>query len=121
MIGASVDIRGEDGLTNAVDVGGYFRRLDGEVEEWIFSATPPETRTGLRPFRVPRFTRTLSEWLNLLLDSGFVLDRFGEPRPSDEAVRDQPGLQSARVSHMSRAEEAGGTWRAPRSPRQRSA
>jgi len=32
------DVRGEDGLTYAVEVGGYFRRLDGEVEEWIFSA-----------------------------------------------------------------------------------
>jgi SAM-dependent methyltransferase len=91
------DVRGEDGLTYAVEVGGYFRRLDGEVEEWIFSATPPEMREGLRPFRVPRFTRPLSEWFNLLLDSGFVLERLGEPRPSDEAVREQPGLQDAQV------------------------
>ena len=91
------DVRGEDGLTYAVEVGGYFRRLDGEVEEWIFSATPPEMREGLHPFRVPRFTRPLSEWFNLLLDSGFVLERLGEPRPSDEAVREQPGLQDAQV------------------------
>jgi len=91
------DVRGEDGLTYAVEVGGYFRRLDGEVEEWIFSATPPEMREGLRPFRVPRFTRPLSAWFNLLLDSGFVLERLGEPRPSDEAVREQPGLQDAQV------------------------
>jgi SAM-dependent methyltransferase len=47
------DVRGEDGPTYAVEVGGYFRRLDGKVEEWIFSATPPEMREGLRPFRVP--------------------------------------------------------------------
>jgi hypothetical protein len=55
------DVRGEEGLTYAVEVGGYFRRLDGEVEEWIFSAAPPASRAGLRPFRVPRFTRPLSE------------------------------------------------------------
>jgi SAM-dependent methyltransferase len=91
------DVRGEDGLTYAVEVGDYFRKLDGEVEEWIFSAAPPEVREGLRPFPVPRFTRTLSEWLNLLLDGGFVLERLGEPRPSDEMVREQPGLQDARV------------------------
>jgi SAM-dependent methyltransferase len=91
------DVRGEDGLSYAVEVGGYFRRLDGEVEEWIFSAAPPEVREGLRPFLVPRFTRTLSEWLNLLIDSGFVLERLGEPRPSDEAVREQPRLQDAQV------------------------
>ena len=91
------DVRGEDGLTYAVEVGDYFRKLDGEVEEWIFSAAPPEVQEGLRPLRVPRFTRTLSELLNLLLDGGFVLERLGEPRPSDEMIREQPGLQSARV------------------------
>jgi hypothetical protein len=35
--------------------------------------------------------------LNLLRDSGFVLERLGEPRPSDEAVREQAGLQDAQV------------------------
>jgi hypothetical protein len=35
--------------------------------------------------------------LNLLLDSGFVLERLGEPSPSDEAVREQPVLQDAQV------------------------
>jgi SAM-dependent methyltransferase len=92
------DVRDDDGLTCAVEVGGYFRGLDGEVEEWTFSAAPPEVLEGLRPFRVPRFTRTLSEWLNLLIDGGFVLERLGEPRPSDEAVREHPGLQDARVA-----------------------
>jgi SAM-dependent methyltransferase len=85
------------GRAYAREVGDYFRRLDGEVEEWIFSAVPPEVRAGTRPFRIPRFTRTLSEWLNLLIDTGFVLERLGEPRPSDEAVREWPKLQSAQV------------------------
>jgi hypothetical protein len=46
---------------------------------------------------MPRFTRTLSEWLNLLVDTRFVLERFGEPYPSEEAVRERPGLQDAQV------------------------
>ena len=54
-------------------------------------------REGRRPFRVPRFTRPLSEWLNLLIDTGFVLERLGEPRPSDAMIREQPGLQDAQV------------------------
>jgi SAM-dependent methyltransferase len=91
------DLRDEGGSTYAVEVGGYFRELEGEVEEWIFSAAPPEVREGLRPFRVPRFTRPLGEWLNLLLDGGFLLERFGEPRPSEETARDHPRLQDARV------------------------
>jgi hypothetical protein len=39
----------------------------------------------------------LSEWLNLLIDTGFVLERLGEPRPSDAMIREQPGLQDAQV------------------------
>jgi SAM-dependent methyltransferase len=92
------DVRDEEGLAYAVEVGGYFRELEGEIEEWTFSAAPSELREGLRPFRMPRFTRTLSGWLNLLLDGGFVLERFGEPRPSDETVREHPVLQDAQVA-----------------------
>lgn len=90
-------LRDDTGRAYAREVGDYFLRQEGEVEEWIFSSAPPEAREGLRPFRVPRFTRTLSEWLNLLLEAGFTLERFGEPRPSDEAVRERPRLQSAQV------------------------
>jgi SAM-dependent methyltransferase len=90
-------LRDESGRAYAREVGDYFRRLDGEVEEWIFSAVRAEVRADTPPFRVPRFTRTLSEWLNLLIDTGFVLERLGEPRPSDEAVRERPRLQSAQV------------------------
>jgi len=39
----------------------------------------------------------LSEWLNLLIEAGFVLERIGEPYPSDEAVGERPGLQDAQV------------------------
>ena len=90
-------LRDEAGRTYAVEVGAYFRKLEGEIEEWIFSAAPPEVREDLHPFRVPRYTRPLSEWLNLVVKRGFVLERFGEPFPSDEAVRERPGLQSAQV------------------------
>jgi hypothetical protein len=41
--------------------------------------------------------RTLSSWLNRLVEAGFVPERFGEPYPSDEAVRERPGLQDAQV------------------------
>jgi SAM-dependent methyltransferase len=91
-------LRDEAGRAYAREVGDYFRGLEGETEEWIFSAVPPEMREGLRPFRVPRFTRTLGGWLNLLLDCGFALERFGEPCPSDETVREHPTLQDAQVA-----------------------
>lgn len=93
----SKTLRDGRGVAYAREVGGYFQRKNGEVQEWTFSVAPPEIREKTRPFRVPRFTRTLGEWLNLLVETGFVLDRFGEPYPTDAAVRERPKLQNARV------------------------
>ncbi len=77
------NLRDENGMTYAFEVGGYFESRQGEVAEWLFSAAPAEAKEGLPPFQVPRFTRTLSEWLNLVVDCGFHLERVEEPRPSD--------------------------------------
>ena len=87
----------EHGNKVAVEVGDYFQNLNGAVEEWTFSAAPPEVRHGVDPFRTPRFTRTMSQWLNLLIDIGFVIERAGEPYPSDEAVERAPRLARLRV------------------------
>jgi ubiquinone/menaquinone biosynthesis C-methylase UbiE len=91
------NLRNEDGLTYAIEVGGYFQSKEGDVSEWLFSAAPPEAKEGLRPFKTPRFTRTLSRWLNLLIDTAFLLERIEEPRPSDELVRQCPNVQDAQV------------------------
>ena len=92
-----VNLRSEEGMTYAIEVGNYFENTDGRVTEWLFSAAPEEAKEGLAPFRVPRFTRTLSEWLNMLLDVGFAIERIAEPRPSDEDVRRCPNIQDAQV------------------------
>jgi ubiquinone/menaquinone biosynthesis C-methylase UbiE len=91
------NVRDERGGVCAIEIGDYFRNLEGHVEEWIFSAAPPEILEGLPRFKTPRFTRTLSQWLNLLLDRGFRIERVQEPRPSDETVRRFPNLQDAQV------------------------
>jgi SAM-dependent methyltransferase len=77
------NLRDESGHTYAIEVGDYFVGREGEVKEWLFSAAPQEVREGLSPFQTPVFTRTLSSWLNRMVEAGFVLERFGEPRPSD--------------------------------------
>jgi SAM-dependent methyltransferase len=91
------NLRTPGGQTYAIEVGDYFRRLEGDITEWLFGAAPPEVRAGLRPFKIPRFTRTVGEWLNLLIDTGFAIERIGEPRPSDETVRACPDMQDAQV------------------------
>ena len=91
------NLRDENGTTYAIEVGEYFRNLEGEVTEWLFGAAPPEAKAGLPQFKTPRFTRTLSQWLNLLIDTGFVIECVGEPRPSDETVRECRHMQDAQV------------------------
>ena len=91
------NLRDEKGRTYAIEVGDYFTNLKGEVAEWLFNAAPEEAKGRLPKFRVPRFTRTLSQWLNLLIDARFTIERVGEPRPTDEAVRACPQVQDAQV------------------------
>lgn len=91
------NLRDFKGRTYAIEVGDYFRNLDGEISEWLFRAAPPQLKQTLPKFKTPRFTRTISHWLNLLVDTGFRLERVAEPRPSDETVRACPKLQDAQV------------------------
>jgi ubiquinone/menaquinone biosynthesis C-methylase UbiE len=91
------NVRDAQGRTYAIEVGDYFQTREGEIDEWLFTAAPPRVKLGLPKFRIPRFTRTLSQWLNLLIDVGFLLERIEEPRPSDETVAACPALQDAQV------------------------
>ena len=91
------NLRNEQGLTYAIEVGDYFRSLDGELSEWLFGAAPSELKQKYPKFKVPRFSRTVSQWLNMLVETGFVIERVEEPRPSDETVRQCPDVQDAQV------------------------
>ncbi|MFL6273569.1 MAG: class I SAM-dependent methyltransferase [Blastocatellia bacterium] len=91
------NLRDAAGKTYAIEVGDYFRNLEGEIDEWLFRSAPPHVKQGLPKFKIPRFTRTFSQWLNLLINTGFLLERVEEPRPDDETVRACPALQDAQV------------------------
>lgn len=91
------NLRDANGVTYAIEVGDYFRNLDGEIDEWLFRSAPAEVKQGLPKFKTPRFTRTLSQWLNLLIEAGLQIERLEEPRPDDETIRACPKLQDAQV------------------------
>jgi ubiquinone/menaquinone biosynthesis C-methylase UbiE len=92
------NLRDGSGYTYAIEVGDYFEGREGEVREWLFSAAPPDAKEELEPFRIPVFMRTLSSWLNVLVEAGFLLERFGEPYSSNEAIRERPASQDAQVA-----------------------
>lgn len=91
------NLRDEKGLTYAIEVGGYFENLQGDITEWLFSAAPSQIKADLPKFKIPRFTRTMSQWLNLLIETGFLLEHIAEPQPSNQAVSECPDIQDAQV------------------------
>ena len=92
------NLRDEHGKTYALEIGRYYEQTVGRVDEWIFSAAPPELRATLRPFRVPRFHRTLASWINTTIRAGWTIEEMDEPAASDEVVRRCLRLQDTQVA-----------------------
>ncbi len=91
-------LRDEERRTYALEVGDYFLDARGRVHEWFFGDAVTSARDRLPTFRIPRFHRPVSEWVNLLIAAGFRLEHLGEPCPSEEAVQLHPSLQDAAVA-----------------------
>ncbi|RJP73936.1 MAG: SAM-dependent methyltransferase [Candidatus Abyssobacteria bacterium SURF_17] len=87
----------ESGKKVAIECGDYFFPPEHEVEEWMHSAAPPEVERQFGKFRIPVFRRTLSSWVNLLVDAGFVLERMEEPYADEETIRRYPQLADTRT------------------------
>jgi SAM-dependent methyltransferase len=91
------NLRDKNGMTYAIETGGYFEFLNGQIDEWIFGSAPEELKKTLPKFKVPRFNYTISQWLNMLIKTGFVIEQVEEPKPSDEVVDKCPEMQDAQV------------------------
>ena len=76
-------------------VSGYFSKTQW-VERWQFSQVPEELKKDIPQFAIPRFPRTLAEYINPLIQTGFVLKKLNEPRPSASDCREHPYLQKWR-------------------------
>ena len=90
-------VRDEQGNRIGVVCGQYFDQKAGRIDEWIFGAAPAELKQKYPKFRIAYFDRTLSEWLNTLLEAGFVLERVCEPTVDPETARREPGLADHRL------------------------
>jgi len=87
----------DQGQRLGVVCGQYFDHVDGRIDEWIFGAAPEELKRKYPKFRIPRFDRTLSEWVNTLLDTGFAIERMAEPTVDDAILRQHPNLADHRT------------------------
>lgn len=92
------NIRDEHGNTTMIQVADYFKNIDGAVETWLFSSIPAEEREQTKPFNIPRFHRTISEWIGLLVNAGFRIEASCEPRASEELAAREPVVADTRVT-----------------------
>jgi len=94
-------VRDERGRRKALLVGNYFSlnatSPEEDVEEWYFGSAPPEVKAAARTFRIPRFFRTLSEYVNVLVGSGFGIVRMHEPHADEAAVSQCPAVADTRL------------------------
>jgi hypothetical protein len=91
-------LREPTGATRAIEVAGYFDAIDGRIDTFWFQSAPQEERDRVEPFRVPRFHRTLSGWVELIVAAGLVIERFCEPRVTAEVAKAEPVLEDTLVA-----------------------
>ncbi len=90
-------ITDQSGRRIGVLCGQYFDPPQGEVSQWMFGAAPPEARAGLRPFHVPTFFLTLSQWMNMLIDAGLRIERLNEPSADEQTARRCSDVADTRI------------------------
>lgn len=74
------------GRTTGLCVSRYFDRATF-TEHWCFAQDGEA-----EPFAVPRFPRTMGDYLNGVAAAGFRITRIGEPQPGDDACEAVPRL-----------------------------
>lgn len=91
----------DDGQRRGVLTGNYYGLLAhdpaDDIEQWYFSAAPESMRQRHGLFNVPRFHRTLSEYVNTLTESGFIITRMEEPCADDATIAEHPELADTRI------------------------
>lgn len=86
----------EQGKEVAVQLGGYFD-TQPRVYEWQFSSIPNQMKESLPKFKNPYIRRTLSQWFNILISTGFALEMVDEPHASIEQAQDCPAIADTRI------------------------
>ena len=93
-------LRDDAGNIRALEVGRYFDGVDGEIETWRFGAAPAHEKAKVEPFRVPRFHRTLSEWLAMIVAAGLTIEHMAEPTIDAERAQREPYLADTLIAPL---------------------
>jgi SAM-dependent methyltransferase len=90
-------LRDESGRKSAISCGDYFLQSKDSVETWTFGAAPDEEKKKYSPFQTPRYTMTLSGWLNALIKNGFILEELDEPYPDELTAQKYPDVADSAI------------------------
>lgn len=94
-------LKDEHGRRVAIQNAGYFDNIDGRIDAFRFETLPDELRQQDGPFRVPRFHRTLSQWVEMITMAGLTIEQFVEPCASLELANKEPVVADTRIAPMS--------------------
>lgn len=75
----------------------YFNEDDNFIDKWIFGAAPKELTNSMKKFQIPKFHRTLSTWINTLVNAGFTIEKAHEPRASEDAIKKYASLYDTHI------------------------
>ncbi|CAH1653871.1 Methyltransferase [Hyphomicrobiales bacterium] len=93
-------LRDADGRVTGLLITEYFSDPAGAIEVWRFGAAPEQEKASVEPFRVPRFHRTLSEWVAMIVAAGLAIEHMAEPRIDAERAESEPYLADTRLAPL---------------------
>ena len=73
----------------------YFLETNGEIHEWKHIYAPKKMQT----FKVPRFSKPLHRWINLVVENGFIIEELTEPCLDENSalITTYPELMNSRI------------------------
>ncbi len=90
----------EDGKKVGRIVGNYFALHpltdEQKVSRWFWHHAPADQRKEARNFEIPRFYRTVSQYVNTVIEAGLTLAGIHEPYASDESIAAYPHIADTR-------------------------
>ena len=90
-------VRDDDGRKVMLATGDYFH--EGPVTEtWTFGSASAEMRERHDPFTITWTRRTLSSWMNMVVDAGLTVERVAEPLASPDVAERHPEVADTRIA-----------------------
>jgi ubiquinone/menaquinone biosynthesis C-methylase UbiE len=91
------NLRNASGQVYAVELGPYPQKPELLIDEWLFGPLPSELRDSIKPFKIPRYTRSLSKWFDAILGANLKIEMLNEPFPTEDSIKNCPKLIDATI------------------------